>query len=357
MVTHWKTDGIIMDKPLTRPTTQGLKRPQVFIKVEFGVSWSAQHAPRRHGLEYQSRALRERAAHFPRHIPAPTTNYLQHAAQQNLLPPHDALSTPQPDVRSPTLIPPRRSRVTVRSPSLDRHDRGHSAPPPLSDNSWDVSVQPRQPPTTAHPLAAASSTACAPVQRPGSDICLGEHELLWEGTWAFPMGWEPFLDPDPYLQPLSYPPARTETESRDDDLPSTPTVVKIESPIESPRLLQTDPSRRSDLEALGSAMMTVDNGFENQWWNQGQREVIATAIHPPRCTTNHQAREQMALGWVGALLPPALDNQRFEGSEPTTHHSHPPSFSTMVVSPISGYSGPVPGLSRDELWFSSPPFA
>lgn len=405
MVTHWKTDPI-MDNPLTRPSTQGLKRPQVFVKVEFGVSWSAQHAPRKHGLEYKSRALRERAANFPRHVPAPTTNYLQHrrpqhrafdaeqnAAQQNLLPPDESLFyptrptqvnfAPEPDVRFPTVIPRRRSRATVRPPSLDRHDRGHSAPPPLSDNNWDISVQSYQSTLTAHALAAGSSTACATVQRPRSDVWkdlpetpsrfrLGEDELPWEGTWAFPMGWEPFLEPDPYLQPpssshtssarpQSYHPARP--ESRDDELPSTPTVVKIESPIDSPRLLQTDPSRRSDLEALGSAMMTVDNGFENQWWNQGQREVIPTAIHPPRSTSNHQAQEQMALGWVGALLPPGSDNQRFEGSEPTTDHSHQPSFSTMVVSPVSSYNGPVPGLSRalstrsDELWFSSPRFA
>lgn len=198
---------------------------------------------------------------------------------------------------------------------------------------------------------------------------LGEEELPWEGTWAFPMGWEPFLEPDPYLQPpssshassgrpQSYPPARP--DSRDDDVPATPTIVKIESPIDPPRLLQTDPSRRSDLEALGSAMMTVDNGFENQWWNQGQREVIPTTIHPPRPTGDDQAQEQMALGWVGALLPPGFDSERLEGPEPTTDDSNETSLGSMVVSPVSSYSGPVPGLSRalstrsDELWFSSP---
>lgn len=423
MVAHWKTDPI-MDNPLTRPSTHGLSRPQVFVKLEFGVSWSAQHAPRKHGLEFKSRALRERATHFPRHVPAPTTNYLanavpqhqyahppqdypstsipgpsdhrrsdpeQTAAQLNLLPPEEENSpffqrsrsrqvnfAPEPEIRYPP-IPRRRSRATVRSPSLDRHDRGHSAPPPLSDNNWDVVHS-----QTAAYASTGSSTACATSQRPKSDVWkdlpdlpsrfrLGEEDLPWEGTWTFPMGWEPFLEPDPYLQPSSphssrprsYQQAPARPESRDDELPSTPTVVKIESPVDSPRLLQHDPSRRSDLEALGSAMMTVDNGFENQWWNQGQREVIpaAAAVHPPRLTSD-QAREQMALGWVGALLPPGSDND-LENAEPTTspNRSNETSFSNMVVSPISSYSGPVPGLSRalstrsDELWFSSPRFA
>lgn len=452
-----------MDNPLTRPTIQGLSRPQVFVKVEFGVSWSAHHAPRKHGIEWKSRALRDRAANFPRRVPAPTTNYLaaasvqqfhqnqnaaalpppppppqyyshqpptrqhqrrhrlsnaeQNAAQQNLLPPESDFShqgswsrqvnfAPNPEAQNHTAIPRRRSRATVRSPSLDRHDRGHSAPPPLSDNNWDVvhSQQPSQ--TTAYATTS---------QRPVSDVWkdlpelpskfrLGEDELPWEGTWAFPMGWEPFLEPDPYLQPSSSPTYSSphsqsnpsaprpepvsQTSNNENELPSTPTVVKIESPIDSPRLLQNDPARRSDLEALGSAMMTVDNGFESQWWNQGKREAIPVAMHPPETTSsNHRAaaEEQMALGWVGALLPPGSDeNHRFspEGSpDPelgnvaaavpartmtTTsvdNQSIDPSLSNMIVSPVSSYSGPVPGLNRalstrsDELWFSSPRYA
>lgn len=433
MVTHWKTDPI-MDNPLTRPSAHHLSRPQVFVKVEFGVSWSAQHAPRKHGLEYKSRALRERAAQFPRHVPAPTTNYLvapsepphhfnnhptqdyhravsrlhnnntntnldhnrepypeQHAAQQNLLPPESMFSqgtrsrqvnfAPEPDVRYPT-VPRRRSRATIRSPSLERHDRGHSAPPPLSDNNWDVV----QSPSTAQ-AATGSMAASATTPRPRSDVWkdlpevpskfrLGEDGMPWDGTWTFPMGWEPFLEPDPYLQPSSShgspntpqsPPAQARPQSRSGELPNSPTVVNIESPVDSPRLLQQDPSRRSDLEALGSAMMTVDNGFENQWWNQGQREVMPVAMHPPP-PTGEQAQEQMALGWVGALLPPGSDNPSFPlGSpEPTIvspGHSKEPSFSNMVVSPVSSYSGPVSGLNRalstrsDELWFSSSRFA
>lgn len=32
-----------------------------------------------------------------------------------------------------------------------------------------------------------------------------------------------------------------------------------------------DPARVHDLGALSAAMMTIDNGFESQWWNQGER--------------------------------------------------------------------------------------
>lgn len=420
-----------MDNPLTRPSAHGLQRPQIFVKVEFGISWSAQHAPRKHALEYKSRALRDRATSFPRHVPAPNTNYLatasvqqshhndalqhhyrhpphdhhtvsrsinnrepepeQNAAQQNLLPPESLFTqpsrsrqvtfAPESEIRYPTMVR-RRSRATVRSSSLDRHDRGHSAPPPLSENNWDVV----QPPSLAH-ASTGSSTACATLQRPKSDIwkdlpevpsgfSLGDDDLPWEGTWALPMGWEPFLEPDPFLQPssshssLSSPqsiPPQTRPESRSGELPSTPTVVKIESPIDSPRLLQHDPTRRGDLEALASAMMTVDNGFENQWWNQGEREVMPLAVHPPP-PTSQQAQGQMALGWVGALLPPESDYQPFpQGSlEPTTmsaSDSNGPSFSNMVVSPVSSYNVSVQGLSRalstrsDELWYSGPRYA
>ncbi|KAK0713789.1 hypothetical protein B0T26DRAFT_718360 [Lasiosphaeria miniovina] len=35
-----------------------------------------------------------------------------------------------------------------------------------------------------------------------------------------------------------------------------------------------DHGKGRDLGALSAAMMTVDNGFENQWWYQGGRETV-----------------------------------------------------------------------------------
>lgn len=403
MATLWRTEPITMDNPLMRPSASNLHKPQVFVKVEFGVSWSAQHAPRRHAYEYKSRGLRERAPDFPRHVPAPTTNYLAATSieqfQQHQVPQfyyHPLLSPEQPPNdkhrlwesqaernTSSALLQPdregrRRARVEAipeppplgsfspadprpsradRPASTDRHERGHSAPPPLSDNRWDV-VQPE----VAAPVVSGSSTACeSTARRPVSDMGkdlpqlptrfrLGEEGMPWEGTWTFPMGFEPFLEPDPYLQPSSshiatgHQPFQTENPPRLSEQPTSCVINDRQSPIERRNVRSEDAAPRHELEALGSAMMTVDNGFENQWWNQGSRKHLM-AIQPSPAT-HQQVEEQMALGWVGALLSP----------EETVQDS---SISNMVVSPVSSYSGPVTGLSRslstrsEELWFTS----
>ncbi len=72
MVTYWKTD------PVMEPPSHRQRRgPQIYVHVEFGVSWSSQHVPKNHEVTYKSRAIRERQpASFPRQIPAPNTNYL-----------------------------------------------------------------------------------------------------------------------------------------------------------------------------------------------------------------------------------------------------------------------------------------
>lgn len=401
-----------MDDPLTRPSAQRLQKPQVFVKVEFGVSWSAQHLPRRHGYEYKSRALRERNPDFPRHVPPPTTNYLatasiqpfqqgqlphlpqddhaSHLQQQRSLPPTQNPSSstflspePYPSERGrsrhieaipepPPLGPfPPTQRGESMASSLDRHERGSSAPPPLSENKWDVPAQ-----ETAR-LAAGSSIACAATQtRPFSNVWkdlpevpsrfrLGEDGMPWEGTWTFPMGWEPFLDPDPYLRPSSTqtPPPSCQFRSPSPEQTFSPNFADIHSPAEQSSARPDESARRRELEALGSAMMTVDNGFENQWWNQGERgeRRHLTAMHPPRATSE-QAQEQMALGWVGALLPPSSsvdgNGERLSLDCMSPEDSVGPSLNNLVISPVSSYSGPVGNLARslstrsDELWFS-----
>lgn len=411
MVTYWRTESI-MDNPLTRPSAHNLQRPQVFVKVEFGVSWSPQHAPRSRGFQYRSRALRERAAYFPRHVPAPTTNYLAATSiqqfQQAQVPQFYDQRAPEPS--QPHQEPPqpeqvrqqgqpqqehqrsrsrqvdftsapeepqedqRTSREERRS-SSERHGRGRSAPPPLSDNNWDV-VHPQM--MADNPVG--SSTAYATADRPVSDVWkdlpevptrfrLGEEGMPWESV-TFPMGWEPFMEPDPLLQPpsshASPDPQYSQAVSRpSEEAPTSPTVVQIESPIESPRYRREDPERVRELEALGSAMMTVDNGFENQWWNSGERQPMATALYPPPTTRDH-VREQLALGWAMAHVPP--ESSTTAGAGAVSILSGEPGTATLnnvVVSPVSSYSGPEiqPGLSRslstrsDELWFTGGRYA
>lgn len=186
--------------------------------------------------------------------------------------------------------------------------------------------------------------------------------MPWDGTYDFPVGLEPFLDLDPYLRPSS-------SHASPPSQPSSQANLRPQSPgktlstdwtnaqsLGEPTFPHGDESaRRSELEALGSAMMTVDNGFENQWWNQeerGERRHL-TAVHPPPAT-RQEAQEQMALGWVGALLPPtsSVDDN---GMSP--EGSLGPSLNNLIISPVSSYSGPTGNLSRslstrsDELWF------
>ncbi|KUI71869.1 hypothetical protein VM1G_07857 [Cytospora mali] len=398
-----------MDNPLTRPSAHGFPRPQVFIKFEFGVSWSAQHAPRTHEYEYRSRALRERAPYFPRRVPAPTTNYLAATSipqfqqaqvpepyyqahpeqiQPQQWPPHpghnflqdysqpESEQTRQYRSRQVEFAPEpeflqreRRASRNERTSSCDRHERGRSAPPPLSDNNWDV-VQPR---TVAH-ASTGSSTARATVTRPVSNVWkdlpeiptrfrLGEEGMPWD-AWSIPTGWEPYFEPDPLLQPPSSHASPNPQLSQDfQERPRTPQpnfnspmVAKNESPIESPPDRSEDPERVRELEALGSAMMTVDNGFENQWWNQGGRQPMPTALHPPP-TTQDQVHEQLALGWAMAHLPPGAAGDNLSFVIPEQGHG---TLNNIVVSPVSSYSEPSiqPGLSRtlstrsDELWFT-----
>lgn len=443
-----------------RPSAQSLQKPQVFMKVEFGVSWTGQHPPRRRGFEYKSRALRERNPDFPRHVPAPTTNYLasttaqrtqmyneqipqlyfQHPPQQSQE--HRSCTDQQPDWPRESQPPPQqqqhhysthhlmpephepargRARHIEAIPSLglfpgrestpgtggERHERGSSAPPPLSDNHWDVVQQENIEFSNQDPAAQDhqhSFNVWKDLPEVPTRFRLGEDGMPWDGAWTFPMGYEPYLEPDPYLRSSesvssSSPkpcPARPcqERSSRtllehSGPLPPPPPPDFLQSPILQARG-EADPAQRRNLEALGSAMMTVDNGFENQWWNQderGERRQLA-AVHPPPAT-ERQVEEQMALGWVGALLPSTAPGGIGGGGETCTsrrmslvgggrgnHHHHDSLISpestyvgagsrsytgnnnnNMIVSPVSTFSGPVSNLSRslstrsDELYF------
>lgn len=433
MATHWHTEPMpTMDNPLMRPSAHSLQRPAVFVKVEFGVSWSAQHAPRSHGLEYKSRALRERNPAFPRTVPAPTTNYLagpsavsisqplnnhppppfyleqenayraqhesqsqsqQQQQQQEQQPPNPAYLLPAPILSDrygrqpiePIPEPPplgsfppedsRQSRAYSAGSSADRHERGSSAPPPLSENNWDVvQGQSSAHASTSRPAARnatlkdrVNSDTWKELPEVPSRFRLGEDGMPWEGTWQFPLGFEPYLEPDPYLQrpSASIPSAEAASQHAADATQTPERSQSVRSFVESPPH-RDDSIKRYDLEALGHAMMTVDNGFENQWWNQGERKALDVIKPPP--TTRQQVEEQMALGWVGALLPgPEDDSRRFTypSQEAAATLVSPedgtasigPSYSNAVVSPVSTFSMPATMLSRslstrsDELWF------
>lgn len=77
---------------------------------------------------------------------------------------------------------------------------------------------------------------------------------------------------------------------------TNPGMVSVFSP--GPTTAQpVDSGRARELGALSAAMMTVDNGFEHQWWNNGPREAVAAGD-----LRNQDTRDLFSaasLGWSG----------------------------------------------------------
>ncbi|KAH8653309.1 hypothetical protein BX600DRAFT_470505 [Xylariales sp. PMI_506] len=356
----WKTEPFIMDQNRTIPSERNpLSTPQIFVHLEFGVSWSQRHTPRTHSLTYTSRNLRDARArgNFPRQLPAPNTNFLvvsnvhehgsrepasdrlgrqlphqsQHATQNQ----HHGYSyrvsgrTRNPEGAQPPLQPQQGQRtMNQRRESRSEargitHERGKSAPPPFHDSPWDDAPGPSEPlPLTVQQTRQGQPHVWKPLPAAPSAYRLGEDGMPWS-AWAWP--------PDTY-DPLQV----QETEV---DLPysNQPTTV----PISPRRHRGDDPERVRELETLSAAMMTVDNGFENQWWYQGPRE-----------TTTWRPRDQETptrLNMAEALLLAAAEPPQ---TIPPLHGWYAPVMedhsSTMdaIVSPMSSISSPTRPLQR-----------
>jgi hypothetical protein len=63
---------------------------------------------------------------------------------------------------------------------------------------------------------------------------------------------------------------------------------------ESPAIVNDRPTGWiKEMECLATAMMTIDNGFEDQWWNQGTRLVnVAGDLVPADFVTSRYAQEE-----------------------------------------------------------------
>lgn len=348
-------------------------RPQVYVHVEFGVSWTADQPPRNHEMTYRSRGLRERLPPFPRQVPAPNTNYLSDAAPQ--LPPapydwnmyHGYYAPPPPHPEQSRDVhqegggdgAPRRSS---RSESRSSHERGQSAPPPIGNNPWDVSVSQEQQlayqtTSTGHDARQQPPEVWKALPEVPARFRLGEDSLPW-GAWSVPYGYDPEAHPQDDESHQHQPSGSLAGQSGWNVASATsPTEVSVFSPGPSgPGFRPHDPSGRAqELGALGAALMTVDNGFENQWWYQGRREAVDTgevvgeAIQSPQRFSRDDAS---ALGWAVAA---SSSSDRFDGlwSAPTD---------VDVMSPLPAYASPDsshhPPLGRslstrsDELFFT-----
>ena len=273
--------------------------PQIYVHVEFGVSWNKK-PPKNHELTFKSRNMRERAPQFPRQVAAPTTNYLAaiHTFEERrsrTRQPHRVRTEPgeaqhvrrnigyhnehqmqeyyhiDPPVYDDDLTPPAGPEQPrqPRGDSRSSHERGRSAPPPLGENPWDVNFARRQQDSTAEPwITPADQWKALPAEP--SQFRLGEGGMPWS-AWSSPFEDQHEGPSHGYDEGLSTrsAPARERYDFSGYAVPST----YPPGPSMLPR--QDESGRVRDLGALSAAMMTVDNGFENQWWNQGEREVVA----------------------------------------------------------------------------------
>ncbi|KAL8306614.1 hypothetical protein RB598_003275 [Gaeumannomyces tritici] len=384
MVAFWKTDPNtrMNDDPSRKPPPRrghNFQRPQIYVHVEFGVSWTHGRVPNHHERTYRSKALKERGAYFPRHVPPPNTNYLEpttvpYSIDDNELQAvyrrqqEEGRSREQPQQREQQHQAPvprtvvagssqhaaQRSRPErehgrngsnaqlidgddgrlSRDDRSSLHGRGRSAPPPINESPWDVTAQAQaqasyyaadaDPATpSAAQFAVAMPMGVPGIQAQGRSVSagderlwkqlpqpptsyrLGEEGMPWDAL-SWPTGYEP--DADPEHTASSYPgqhrmrqpdPGASSTSASNNMaanvtyMPYSPPVANIHvtSPQQTPPPVRRRdlpagsgiPGEGRDLSALSVAMMTIDNGFENQWWNQGPREhtIVRTMPNTP----------------------------------------------------------------------------
>lgn len=392
MTSRWRTQpSSSPSSTMDNPSRQPRLRPQIYVRLEFGVSWSPRHAPNNHEITYKSsRRIRERSPYFPRTVPAANTNFLaapavQHTRQQEWDQTNQYRRAHEPQLhiqhsrevrwREPPEENPRRSRHE----SISSHERRRSAPPPIGDNPWDVSVPQPQQTAGFPPSSTADAAAAAMANRPAPELWkdlpevptrfrLGEDGMPWT-PWSWPNGPDPVAYPQDEessthsrAAPVSGADVDVSVYSPDELYSASPMAASLASPrpvsmaspspmtatVTSPPTFMPDdghhsegservsqpglvshPERVPHLGALSAAMMTVDNGFENQWWYQGSRQPIP-AVDPgpaptsaPRAapTTSHN---RLSLGWAVAS-PPVRESPQL-------------SFSLDdIVSPVSDY--------------------
>ncbi|KAL2024754.1 hypothetical protein VTK56DRAFT_5575 [Thermocarpiscus australiensis] len=384
--------------------------PDIYVHLEFRFAWFRKQQPKNHQLTYRSRGARQRASAFPRQVPAPNTNYLaaihdfeqrqtrirefrhsyarnhpnwHHQMQEYYQVEQQSGHPPVPVIREPEPRPePERPTRADGRPS---QGRGSSAPPPIGENPWDVSVP--QGEETSGPDTTFQNRPWAEIRRkplpaPPSQFRLGEGRDPWS-TWSLPVGFDPDLLPK----------EEDQNESEAGDLPTrsegpavetptayatNPTMVSTFSPEPNPTMASTlSPAptitRRRDLEtgrarelgALSAAMMTVDNGFENQWWYQGKRQtVIETADDDdgqPR-TPPPAAESPLVHRWSAGPVTMTMASTTPPPPGPSTPEpswrAQPPT-TTGVVSPLTEVAlspAPASALQRslstrsEELW-------
>ncbi|KAI0097448.1 hypothetical protein GGR51DRAFT_469031 [Nemania sp. FL0031] len=327
-----------------------LGKPQLFVQLTFGVSWSDRYIPRTHTLTYTSKHLKEarNSGHFPRqdschqHRRQDSLHRQHHRGERQHHRDHDRPRGRASNYRPyqpGTLSPPREPRPDSRRA---HSERGSSAPPVVHDvHNGPWSDDEGGPSATLFPRPARSARNPPHVWKDlptnPAGFRLGEDGLPWSVS-ACPFDADADADVDD-----------DEVEDdNDEELPfaNLPTTLPL-SPPNRPR--GEDPQRVRELESLSTAMVTVDNGFENQWWNQGTRKPTASFAPDPS-----EDGDLRPLSTADAVLLSAAE-------PPSAVETYSPISDSLrdLVSPLSDFS---PGFNiastlqrsfstrSDELW-------
>jgi hypothetical protein len=221
-----------------------------------------------------------------------------------------------------------------RSRSRPSHERGHSAPPPGNATPpWDAEPEPMA--ATVLPSRLAQNVETSKSGPNHTQFRLEDEDQPWSTT--FPPG---------FVLPIDEQGDSPLTQAGDRG-----TFGAVRRPEERGRV--------TEIESRAAALMTVDNGFEDQWWNQGPllvniggelksaaalENMIATRERAPSVDTAEEIRAARAR--LGSIVSPASDDA--EPSLPTRRASLPydsPAPSIVdIVSPVSDISSPIPSF-------------
>ena len=286
-------------------------------------------------MTIMSRTARDRARQLPSSIPIsdptgatdiddhryptgplPSDYFGRHEASLRTYPNYPAEQLPEAQTHqsqaATQMFATQRHHRRSKSQSRSSHERGHSAPPPIQWNPWDIEPEPMTATVLPHREEPQVWKALPPTP---DQLCL-DHEDIPRSQLSF-------------------------TASTDGlDRACGTSIAGPEDPAWQGESQQRpydgiedhDRTRTKEMQSLATAMMTVDNGFEDQWWYQGPRLVniageLFQAGHMPD-VQQHDAR----YSWPGT----ARDGTRVASPEFDLQQGS--SSMVDIVSPISDLS-------------------
>ena len=260
-------------------------RPGVFFHIEMGVSWPTKHTrpqTNHHTTLTSSQSTRDQTNQIARRPllshKDPTTGPARRTGPSLLR--QDDLDHQNHRREHHSSAHPRSSTVDhedfrVRGKSSNPH--GRCAPPPPA-KSQSIDTNPER--TTKAPCLAAKKLpevwkALPPTPAPSTISVVDGSAVIAASQNFAPTYGAGFAERDELAMEW-----------------------KVDHTDENPTIVNDRPTGWiKEMECLATAMMTIDNGFEDQWWNQGTRLVnVAGDLVPTDVVTSQYAQEGGVLG-------------------------------------------------------------